>query len=103
MPAVQRQGDANSAGGVAQSGVSSVRVNGRAVVVPGISVTPHPCCGRRSSSSSVRRECARHCSAVTNGGSATVRAGGKSIIRTGVDTDTCGHSRSGGSPDVRIG
>ena len=48
MPAVQRQGDANSAGGVASSGVASVRVNGRPVVVPGISVTPHPYCGWRS-------------------------------------------------------
>jgi uncharacterized Zn-binding protein involved in type VI secretion len=94
MPAVQRQGDANSAGGVAQSGVSSVRVNGRAVVVPSISVTPHPCCGEKG--------CSKHCSAKTNGGSATVRAGGKPIIRTSVDKDTCGHPRSGGSPNVRV-
>jgi len=94
MPAVQRQGDANTAGGVAQSGVSSVRVNGRAVVVPTISVTPHPCCGKKG--------CSKHCSAKTKGGSATVRAGGKPIIRTTSDVDTCGHARSGGSPDVRV-
>ena len=94
MPAVQRQGDANSAGGVASSGVASVRVNGRPVVVPGISVTPHPCCGQKG--------CAKHCSATTNGGSATVRAGGKPIIRTSSDVDTCGHARSGGSPNVRV-
>jgi uncharacterized Zn-binding protein involved in type VI secretion len=94
MPAVQRQGDANSAGGVASSGVASVRVNGRPVVVPGISVTPHPCCGRKG--------CAKHCSATTNGGSATVKAGGKPIIRTSADVDTCGHARSGGSPNVRV-
>jgi uncharacterized Zn-binding protein involved in type VI secretion len=94
MPAVQRQGDANSAGGVAQSGVSSVRVNGRPVVVPNISVTPHPCCGRKG--------CAKHCSAKTKGGSATVRAGGKPIIRTSSDVDTCGHARAGGSPNVRV-
>jgi uncharacterized Zn-binding protein involved in type VI secretion len=93
MPAVQRQGDANAVGGVAVSGVSSVRVNGRPVVVPTISVTPHPCCGSPG--------CDVHCSATTSGGSSTVRAGGKSIIRTSVDVDTCGHPRSGGSPDVR--
>ena len=93
MPAVQRRGDANSAGGVAQSGVASVRVNGRPVVVPSISVTPHPCCGRRG--------CAIHCAAVTTGGSGTVRAGGKPIIRTSADADSCGHARAGGSPDVR--
>jgi uncharacterized Zn-binding protein involved in type VI secretion len=94
MPAVQRQGDANSAGGVASSGVASVRVNGRPVVVPGISVTPHAFCGRQGG--------AKHCSATTNGGSATVRASGKPIIRTSSDVDTCGHVRSGGSPNVRV-
>jgi uncharacterized Zn-binding protein involved in type VI secretion len=93
MPAVQRQGDANSAGGVATSGVASVRVNGRPVVVPNISVTPHPCCGRDG--------CSKHCSAKTSGGSGIVRAGGKPIIRTSVDKDTCGHPRAGGSPNVR--
>ena len=94
MPAVQRQGDANSAGGLATSGVSSVRVNGRAVVVPGISVSPHPCCGGRG--------CSKHCSATTSGGSSTVRVGGQPVVRTSVDVDTCGHPRAGGSPDVRI-
>jgi uncharacterized Zn-binding protein involved in type VI secretion len=94
MPAVQRQGDANSAGGVATSGVSSVRVNSRPVVIPGISVTPHPCCGRK--------RCAKHCAAVTTGGSGTVRAGGKPIIRTSADSDSCGHARAGGSPNVRV-
>jgi uncharacterized Zn-binding protein involved in type VI secretion len=95
MPAIQRRGDANSAGGVATSGVPSVRVNGRPVVIPNISVTPHPCCGRRG--------CAIHCSAVTTGGSNTVRAGGRPIIRATVDRDTCGHARAGGSDNVRIG
>ena len=94
MPNVQRRGDANGAGGVAASGVSSVRVNGRPIVVPGIAVTAHPCCGQPG--------CAAHCSAVTTGGSKSVRAGGKPIIRTGVDVDTCGHPRAGGSGDVRV-
>ena len=93
MPAIQRVGDANGAGGVAQVGVASVQVNGRAVIVEGNSVTPHPCCGRRG--------CAIHCSATTTNGSGTVRAGGIAIVYTG-SSDTCGHARAGGSPDVRI-
>jgi uncharacterized Zn-binding protein involved in type VI secretion len=94
MPAVQRQGDANSAGGVAIGGEPTVRVNGRAVVVPGVSVTPHTCFPASG--------CAKHGSATTVGGSPTVRAGGKNIIRTTADKDTCGHPRSGGSADVRV-
>jgi uncharacterized Zn-binding protein involved in type VI secretion len=94
MPSAQRQGDANTAGGIATSGESTVRVNGRAVVVPGVSVTPHPCFPSSG--------CSKHGSASTAGGSSTVRAGGKNIIRSTADTDTCGHPRSGGSPDVRV-
>lgn len=94
MPAVQRKGDANGAGGVATGGVGSVRANGRAIVIPGISVTAHPCCGSPG--------CAPHCAATTAGGSGSVRAGGAAIIRTGTDVDTCGHPRSGGSPNVRV-
>lgn len=94
MPAVQRSGDANTAGGVAQGGVGSVKVNGRAVIVTGNSVTSHPCCGARRCPSI-------HCSATTNGGSSTVRAGGLPIIRT-EDPDTCGHPRAGGSPNVTV-
>ena len=95
MPAAQRVGDADGAGGVATGGVASVRVNNRAVIVNGNSVTPHPCCGRRGCPPV-------HCSATTTGGSGTVRAGGISINRTG-DPDSCGHSRAGGSGDVRVG
>lgn len=93
MPAVQRQGDANSAGGTNTGGVGSVRANGRPIVVPGIGVSPHPCCGRKG--------CNAHCSAKTVGGSGSVRAEGKPINYTGC-TDTCGHPRSGGSGDVRV-
>ena len=92
MPAVQRQGDPNGSGGINTSGVASVRVNGRPIVVPGISVTPHPCCGQDG--------CGIHCSAVTSGGSGTVRAGGRPVIRDG-DADTCGHARVSGSATVR--
>lgn len=90
----QRKGDPNSAGGIATAGVPSVRVNGRPILVPGISVTPHPCCGNSG--------CGKHCRAKTRGGSATVRAGGKPVIRTGADKDTCGHPRAGGSGNVRL-
>jgi uncharacterized Zn-binding protein involved in type VI secretion len=93
MPAVQRQGDPNSSGGVNSSGIASVRVNGRPVVVPGISVSPHPCCGGDG--------CGVHCSAVTSGGSGSVRAGGRPVIRDG-DSDTCGHPRVAGSATVRV-
>jgi len=83
MPAIQRVGDANTAGGIAQIGVASVRVNGRNVIVVG------------------NRGCAIHCSATTTNGSRTVRAGGIPIVYTG-SADTCGHPRAGGSPNVKI-
>lgn len=95
MPGIQRVGDANSAGGVATGGIASVRVNGRPVVVNGNGVTPHPNCGQR-------RAPPTHCHATITGGSGSVRAGGIPIAVTGAG-DTCGHSRSGGSPDVKIG
>ena len=95
MPNVQRQGDANSVGGVATSGVASVRVNGRPIVVNGIRVSPHPCCGRRGCPPI-------HCNAVTKNGNGTVRAGGIPVVTTGA-ADSCGHPRAGGSGDVRVG
>ena len=94
MPNVQRQGDTNTAGGVARGGVASVRVNNRPIIVNGCSVTPHPCCGQPG--------CGAHCSATTRGGIPTVRAGGIPINVTG-NPDTCGHPRAAGSPNVRAG
>jgi uncharacterized Zn-binding protein involved in type VI secretion len=94
MPNVQRLGDPNTAGGIVTSGVASVRVNGRPIVIPGMPVTPHPCCGQPG--------CGIHCSAVTSAGSPNVRAAGSPVIRTSVDSDTCGHPRAGGSADVRV-
>ena len=90
---IQRVGDVNTAGGVAVSGAATVRINGRAVVLPGVSVTPHPCCGRRGCPPV-------HCSAVTVGGRADIRVEGQPAIVTG-DVDSCGHARAGGSEDVR--
>jgi len=94
MPQVVRKGDVNSAGGVATQGAATVLVNGRGVVFPGSSVTPHPCCGSKG--------CNVHCSAVTTGGSPTVLAEGRKIILVG-DSDSCGHPRVTGSATVLIG
>lgn len=94
MPNAQRLGDPNTAGGIVTAGVASVRINNRATVVPGMPVTPHPPCGQPGGEI--------HCSAVTQGGSGTVRAGGRPIIRTGADQDSCGHGRAVGSPNVRV-
>ena len=94
MPGVSRKGDANSAGGaITGSCASTVFANGRNVSLTGDSVTPHPCCGKPG--------CAPHCSAKTSGGSPTVFAEGKPIIRKG-DSDTCGHTRSSVSLDVNV-
>jgi len=96
MPGIQRQGDTNSAGGAATSGVASVRVNGIPVVVAGASVAPHAPWPQRR-----RNPHPPHASATTTG-SGTVRAEGIPVVLAG-DVDTCGHARTGGSPDVRVG
>lgn len=91
MPAVQRQGDFNSKGGIVTSGDGSVRVNGRAVATPYTLVTPHPPCSPKKYI---------HCVAVTTGGARTVRVNGKPVLLTG-NKDTCGDKRAGGSPNVK--
>ena len=97
MPAVQRVGDANGAGGVAQGGVASVRVNGQPIIVDGNSVTAHaPWPQRRNNPHPP------HAAATTTGGNGTVKAGGIPVVTTGC-ADTCGHARAGGSGDVRAG
>ena len=96
MPSVQRNGDANAGGGVAQGGVSSVRVNGQPIMIPGQAVTAHPPYPRRG------RNEHNNGGQKTAGGVGSVRAGGQPVVVTG-NADTCGHPRSGGSPDVRIG
>lgn len=94
MPPVQRRGDPNSAGGIAKSGVASVRVNGQPVVVNGTGVSAHAPWSRRSHPP--------HASTVTQGGISSVRADGKPINVNG-NADLCGHVRQGGSSDVRAG
>ena len=93
MPAVQRLGDPNGGGGVLTAGEATVRVNGRPIGIAGSAVSPHTPCGSPGGS--------LHCNATTTGGTGTVRAGGKPVLRTGRDADSCGHLRQGGSPDVR--
>lgn len=93
MPPVQRQGDTNDAGGAATSGVGSVRVNNRPVVVDGTVVSAHAPWGKPHPP---------HAAPTTTGGVGSVKAGGIPINVDG-NADTCGHSRTGGSSDVRAG
>ena len=88
MPAVQRQGDSDSGGGTVTSGIGSVRTNGKPTAVIGLAVSRH---GRRA-----------HAGPQTSGGVGSVRIEGKPISVTG-DADTCGHTRTGGSSNVRAG
>jgi uncharacterized Zn-binding protein involved in type VI secretion len=93
MPAVQRQGDPNSGGGVITSGDRSVLVNGRPIATVGLLVSPHPPCPKG----------ATHCAAKTSiGFGKSVRVNNKPVSITS-DKDTCGHLRSGGSPNVKVG
>jgi len=86
MPAIQRDGDANSAGGVGSSSVN-VKANGSSVLINGSSVSPHP---------------GPHVGATTANGSSTVFVNGIPVNRTG-DADSCLHPRAGGSSNVFAG
>ena len=92
---MQRIGDQNSAGGVILNGDSSVLINGRAVAVQGASVSAHPCCGQRGCPPT-------HCNAKTQANNSTVLVNGIPLVLNG-DVDTCGHSRTSGSPNVLVG
>ena len=92
MAAAQRNGDANSAGGVINSiPQSTVFVNSKLVSVNGSIGTGHPV-GPPHSAGTWK----------TANGSSTVFAGGIAVNRTG-DADTCTHPRVGGSSDVFVG
>ena len=95
MPAVQRVGDRNSAGGVVTNGDGSVLINGRSVAIQGASVSAHPCCGQKGCPPT-------HCNAKTQANNSTVLVNGVPLVLTG-DVDTCGHPRAGGSADVIVG
>jgi len=95
VPAVQRVGDQNSAGGVILNGDNTVLVNGRAIAIQGASVSAHPCCGRKGCPPT-------HCNAKTQANNSSVLVNGVPLVLTG-DVDTCGHPRAGGSADVIVG
>ena len=88
MPAVQRQGDSDTGGGVVTTGIGSVRTNGKPTAVIGSAVSKH---GKKA-----------HAGPQTTGGVPSVRVEGKPISVTG-NADTCGHTRTGGSSNVRAG
>ena len=81
-------------GGLVITGDPTVIINGRPVGIHQADITPHPCCGSDG--------CSAHCNAKTTTGSSTVLAGGRPVLYVGVP-DTCGHTRSQGSPDVFVG
>ena len=93
MPPVQREGDPNNAGGTATVGVASVRVNNRPICVDGTMVNGHAPWGRPHPP---------HAAASTTGGVGSVRAGNIPVNVDG-NPDTCGHSRTSGSENVRAG
>ena len=91
MPAAQRNGDSNSAGGKINSvPQSSVRCNGELLSVNGSKGTGHGLGVHAAGAWS------------TSNGSSTVKAEGIAVNRT-TDDDTCGHARVGGSGDVTVG
>jgi len=91
MAAAQRNGDANTAGGVINSiPQSTVFVNSKLVSVNGSKGTGHGIGIHAANAWD------------TANGSSTVSAGGIAINRTG-DADTCTHPRAGGSSDVFVG
>lgn len=89
----QREGDPNTAGGIAIGGAVSVLINGRPAGVNNMTVTPHPSCPTIPS----------HCSAKTVSTCQSVLIEGLKALRTDVDKDTCAHPRAMGSVDVLIG
>ena len=91
MAAVQRNGDANTGGGIISSTAqSTVYANDKLISVNGSTVTTH----------SIYPNV--HAGVTTANGSSTVFAGGIAINRT-CDVDSCTHTRTGGSSDVFVG
>lgn len=89
----QREGDPNTAGGIALGGAISVLINGRPAGIPDMTVTPHAPCPTVSV----------HCSAKTVSTCQSVLIEGRPALRTDIDKDTCAHPRAMGSEDVLIG
>ena len=91
MATVQRNGDANTGGGIISSTAqSTVYANDKLISVNGSTVTTHGIYPNV------------HAGVTTANGSSTVFAGGIAINRTD-DVDSCTHTRTGGSGDVFVG
>ena len=91
MASVQRNGDANTGGGIISSTAqSTVYANDKLISVNGSTVTTHGIYPNV------------HAGVTTANGSSTVFAGGIAINRTD-DVDSCTHTRTGGSGDVFVG
>ena len=93
MPGVQRDGDPNGGGGiiVPGQGHQNVLVNGTPAARPFSAWTPHIGCDP---------EWPIHCIGTTLPGARSVLANGQPLIIDG-NSDTCGHKRIMGSPNVR--
>lgn len=92
MPQAQRIGDVNDAGGtIIATPQTFVFIDGRLASVIGSGVSSHATCPTPPI----------HCAAVVISGSAIVFIQGIPAVRSG-DSDSCGHTRIGGSPTVFI-
>ena len=88
-----RRGDINQTGGAITGPCSStVFANGRPVSLIGDRVSAHAPCPRIPA----------HCSASVTAGSGVVFSENQSVAYVGA-SDSCGHSRSTGSPNVITG
>jgi len=97
MPNVHRLTDINSGGGIITDiPQSTVFANNLLVSINGSMGTGHPPCGSPGGTP--------HCDHVwkTTDGATTVFIQNIPVNRMG-DTDTCGHNRIAGSPDVFVG
>lgn len=96
MPAIQRLNDSNDAGGaITVIAQSTVFVNNLQVSIDGSSGTTHAPCSIFAP---------QHCAGnwFTAGGASNVYINGVQVNYT-TNTDTCGHVRVGGSPNVNVG
>jgi hypothetical protein len=89
MAKLSRVGDTNLFGGMITRGASTVMCNGKKVGLHVSLITPHFPWKKL------------HAISVTTGGSPTVFAEGKPVLRVGSGT-TCGHSIILGSPNVFV-
>lgn len=87
---IVRVGDINEKGGKVLAGDNTVFLNGKPIAVDGSPVSVHPAqpFGRGN-----------HVGARCRATQSSIFVNGKRIILVG-DTDTCGHKRIDGSPDV---